>query len=104
MENYLIQLLSSIDIKLITLYAGVGVSKGLSTLNLLGIYNLNYSIDDTAQVYTVSVSDPLMVKWRRESMSAKAGISFNFPGIKVFTDYSYQEFNSITFGFSFGIR
>jgi hypothetical protein len=45
-----------------------------------------------------------MVKWRRESMSAKAGISFNFPGIKVFTDYSYQEFNSITFGFSFGIR
>jgi hypothetical protein len=104
MENYLIQLLSSIDIKLITLYAGVGVSKGLSTLNLLGTYNLNYSIDDTAQVYTVSVSDPLMVKWRRESMSAKAGISFNFPGIKVFTDYSYQEFNSITFGFSFGIR
>lgn len=104
MENYLLQLLSSIDVKLITLYAGVGFSKSLSNLNLLGTYNLNYSIADSTQVYTLSVSDPLRVKWEKESMNAKAGISFNFPGIKIFTDYTFQEYNSFSVGFSIGFR
>ena len=104
MENYLLQLISSIDVKLITLYTGVGFSKNHSTLEVLGNYNLNYNIDDTAQVYTVSVSNPLNIEWEKEFINAKAGISFNLPGIKIFADYTIQEFDSVTLGFSLGIR
>ena len=104
MNNYTAKLLSSIDLKLITFYASIGYSKGISNLSVLGSYDLSYNVAETAEVIVYTVTDPLSLEWEKESISGNAGLSFNLPGIKLFADYTSQEYNSVTVGVSIGIR
>ena len=104
MNNYSANIISSIDLKLITFYASVGYSKGVSNLSILGSYELSYNISDTSEVIVFNVVDPLKVEWEKESLRGNAGLSFNLPGIKLFADYTFQEYNSLTVGASIGIR
>ena len=104
MNNYSANIISSIDLKLITFYASVGYSKGVSNLSILGSYELSYNISDTSEVIVFNVVDPLKVEWEKESLSGNAGLSFNLPGIKLFADYTFQDYNSLTVGASIGIR
>jgi hypothetical protein len=50
------------------------------------------------------VVDPLVLEWEKESISGNIGLSFNLPGIKLFADYTSQEYNSLTVGASIGLR
>lgn len=104
MNNYTVKVLSSIDLKLITFYASVGYSKGITNLSVLGSYDLSYNIGETAEVVVFTVTDPLEVEWKKESISGNVGLSFNLPGIKLFADYTTQEYNSLSVGASIGIR
>jgi len=104
MNNYSANIISSIDLKLITFYASVGYSKGVSNLSILGSYDLSYNISDTSEVIVFNVVDPLKVEWEKESLRGNTGLSFNLPGIKLFADYTFQEYNSLTVGASIGIR
>ena len=104
MNNYSANIISSIDLKLITFYASVGYSKGVSNLSILGSYELSYNISNTSEVIVFNVVDPLEVEWEKESLSGNAGLSFNLPGIKLFADYTIQDYNSLTVGASIGIR
>jgi len=104
MNNYTAKLISSIDLKLITFYASIGYSKGVSNLSVLGSYDLSYNVADTSEVIVFTVTDPLSLEWEKESISGNAGLSFNLPGIKLFADYTSQEYNSVTVGVSIGIR
>ena len=103
-DSYAVQLLSSVDLKILTFYASIGYSKGVSDLELLGTYNLPYNVADTAEQIIVTVTDPLKVKWNNESVSANAGISFKLPGLRLFADYTAQEYNSVSLGVSLSIR
>ena len=104
MDSYVIKLISSIDIKLLNLYAGLGYSRSISDLKILGSYNLPYTIADTSEQIIVNVSDPLIVNWDKESISGNAGISFKLPGIKIFADYTVQKYNSVSVGISLSVR
>jgi hypothetical protein len=104
LDNYVVKLLASVDLKLLTFYAAAGYSKGLSDLKILGSYDLLYTVADTQEVVVVTVIDPLKVGWNNKSLSANAGLSFNIPGIKFFADYTIQKYNSISFGVSLSIR
>ena len=104
MNNYTAKLLSSIDLKLITFYASIGYSKGISNLSVLGSYDLSYNIAETAEDVVFAITDPLSLKWEKESINASAGLSFNLPGIKLFADYTSQEYNSLTVGVSINVR
>ena len=103
-NNYTAKVISSVDLKLITFYASVGYSKGVSNLSVLGSYDLSYNVADNSEVVVFNVVDPLEVEWEKESLSGNAGISFNLPGIKLFADYTIQDYNSLTVGASIGIR
>jgi hypothetical protein len=104
MNNYTAKVISSIDLNLITFYTSVGYSKGVSNLSVLGSYDLSYNVADNSEVIVFNVVDPLEVGWKKESLSGNAGISFNLPGIKLFADYTIQDYNSLTVGASIGIR
>jgi hypothetical protein len=104
MNNYTAKLISSIDLKLITFYASIGYSKGVSNLSVLGSYDLSYNVADISEVIVFTVTDPLNLEWEKESINGNAGLSFNLPGFKLFADYTSQEYNSLTVGISIGIR
>ena len=65
---------------------------------------MSYNISDTSEVIVFNVVDPLKVEWEKESLRGNVGLSFNLPGIKLFADYTFQEYNSLTVGASIGIR
>jgi hypothetical protein len=104
MKNYTAKVISSIDLKLITFYTSIGYSKGVSSLSVLGSYDLSYNVADSAEIIVLSVVDPLVLEWEKESISGNIGLSFNLPGIKLFADYTSQEYNSLTVGASIGLR
>jgi len=104
MNSYVVRLISSVDLKLVTFYASAGYSKGFSNLNILGSYSLIYSVTDSQEDITLSITDPLIVSWENESISANAGLSVNLPGIRIFADYTAQNYNSVSVGVSLGIR
>ena len=103
-NNYVVQLVSSIDLKLVTFYASAGYSKGFSNLNILGSYSLIYNVAGSPEDLILSITDPLDISWETESISASAGLAINLPGIRLFADYTAQNYNSVSAGFSLSIR
>ena len=104
MNNYTAKIISSVDLKLITFYASIGYSKGISNLSVLGSYDLSYNVTNSTDVIVFNITDPLDVKWEKESTNSSAGLSFKLPGIKLFADYTFQEYNSLTVGASISLR
>ena len=47
---------------------------------------------------------PIPICQKFQQYYRNAGISFNLPGIKLFADYTFQDYNSLTIGASIGIR
>jgi len=82
----------------------LGYSRSISDLKILGSYNLPYTVADTAEQVIITVSDPLVVNWDKESLGGNIGISFKLPGIRIFADYTVQKYNSVSFGASLSIR
>jgi len=103
-NNYVVRLISSLDIKVLVFYASIGYTKGVSDLRLLGTYNLPYNVADTSEQVMVNVTDPLEVNWNNKSTSANVGISFKLPGLRLFADYTLREYNSVSFGVSLSLR
>ena len=103
-NSYVVRLVSSLDLKVLVFYGSIGYSKGTSNFKLLGTYNLPYNVGDTAEQIIVSVTDPLELNWNSKSPSANVGISFKLPGLRIFADYTVQEYNSVSLGVSLNVR
>jgi len=103
-----VQALGSLDFKIVTLYGGVGVNGGKSTFKINGDYELTYQIqsdDGTNQGSMVeSISDPVNLKFKSTGTRATLGARLNLPFVKIFADYTLQEYNTATLGVAFSFR
>lgn len=103
-----VQALGSLDFKIVTLYGGLGINGGRSTFKINGDYELTYQIqsaDGTNQGSIVeSISDPVNLKFKSTGTRATLGARLNLPFIKIFTDYTLQEYNTATLGVAFSFR
>ena len=108
LNTWTVQALGSLDFQIVTLYGGVGLNGGKSTFNINGDYQLTYDIessDGTIQGSIVeSISDPVSLKFNSSGTRATLGARLNLPFIKIFADYTLQEYNTATLGVAFSIR
>ncbi|MDV7186013.1 DUF6588 family protein [Lutibacter sp. TH_r2] len=108
LNTFTIQTIASLDFPVISLYGGIGLEKGTSTLKLNGTYELEYDIEDSAgnTIGTIqnSVTDPISMNFDTNEISAKLGARLNLGFFKVFGDYSIKEYNTVTAGIAFSFR
>lgn len=103
--NYGLGIIGSLDLKLMNLYASIMKVHSKSSLNIGGIYELNYETSsDEIGAVTFQVEDPVSINNNLNFLRKNIGLAFNFAFYNLFVDYSFQEYNSINLGVSLGVR
>lgn len=108
MNAWTIQALGSLDFKIITLYGGFGYNSGKSEINIKGNYNLSYDVQDsngnTISTVTETVSNPVNLNFEANGIRTTLGARLNLGPIKLFGDYTFQKFNTLSVGIALSIR
>ena len=104
-SNYGLGLLSSVDLKVLSIYASIMQVNSKSSLKIKGSYELNYetSSDEIGSV-AFQVQDPITIDNKLNFVRKNIGLAFNFAFYSLFVDYSFHRYNSINLGMSVGSR
>ncbi len=98
---YTIQALASVDLPIISVFGGVGYSSGTSNLKTTGDFDLKYTVEDVD--YTRPL-EPLNLSYDASGMMGVVGLRMNLLFLKIFANYTLQEYNTLTAGISFNFR
>lgn len=101
------QAIASLNFPVVNFYGGIGYSKGTSSLDMLGTYDLEYTISGgplDGQQTTVSVQNPLDMDFDASGFRATIGARLSLGFFKLFADYTLQEYNTATAGIAFSFR
>lgn len=108
MNTWTVQALGSLDFPIITLYAGMGYNNGSSTMKIKGDYDFTYDVQDsngnTVATVNESVSNPINLNFNANGFRTTLGARLNLGFFKIFGDYTFQGYNTLTAGISFSFR
>jgi len=97
--------LASVDIPVITVFAGIGYSQSFTNIDMLGEYPLIQFDQTTTDIYIQDVTDPIALKFDNFSgLQLNAGIRLKLAVITLHADYTYANYNMITAGIGLSIR
>lgn len=103
MNNFTLQAIAGYDFKFINFYIGMGYTGGKTKIDALGTYqydfdtNGSFSADET-------IVDPLHMAFDIAGFKTTAGVRLNLGPVKLFTDYTFQQYNSVTAGLAISVR
>lgn len=98
-DAFLVQALASLDLPIISVVGGLGYSKGNAAFNMLGSYDI-----PLANATTRQLKDPLSSENTYSGTHAMVGVRANLLFLKIFANYTLQEFNTLNAGISFSFR
>lgn len=98
-DTFLIQALASLDFPVISVVGGFGYSKGDAAMAMLGNYEVSF-----ADATTETFKDPLKSENTYKGTHATVGLRANLLFLKIFANYTLQEFNTLNAGVSFSFR
>lgn len=108
LNTYTFQAIASLDFKIITFYGSVGYNGGRTTAKLKGNYTLTYNLENANgnQIGTTSesISNPINLGFNVSGMRTTLGARLNFGFFKLFADYSFQEYNTLSAGLALSFR
>lgn len=103
-----LQALASLDLKIITFYAGIGYNAGKTEVDLKGDYHLVYNIEDengtVLGAVEETVTDPISLRFKVSGMNGTIGTRLNLGFFKIFASYTVQEYNTINGGIAFSFN
>jgi hypothetical protein len=102
--GYNINLIASVDIPIITVYASAGMASGKSTFKLLGDYAI-YENSGTATPKGTVLKDPLNFSVdNKAKFVLTGGLKFKLGFFQIFGDYRISNYNIGTAGIAFNFR
>ena len=108
LDTWTVQALGSLDLKILTFYAGLGYNSGTSNFDVDGDYTLSYDVQDSNQnvvgTLTENISDPINLVFSSTGTRATIGARLNLLFFKIFADYTIQEYNTASAGIAFSFR
>lgn len=102
-NTFTIQALASVDFVFIDFYAGLGYGTGSTSLDILGTYDFEYRDSSNVSI-SKTLEDPISMKIKSKGSRATFGTRINLAFIKLFADYTFQEYNTFTAGIAFSLR
>ena len=100
-DTFTIQALASIDLPIISAFAGLGYNAGDSQFNVSGDYSIDYGITGIAPRI---LKDPISIASDASGVMGIVGARINLLFLKIFANYTIQEYNTLTAGISFNFR
>jgi len=94
-DTFMVQALASIDFSIISVVGGFGYGKGDANIQLLGDYSAEFP---------GTPKDPLKTQSSSTGTHAMVGLRANLLFLKLFANYTLQEFNTLNAGVSFSFR
>tara|TARA_B110000879_G_scaffold207779_1_gene292064 strand:- start:120 stop:1202 length:1083 start_codon:yes stop_codon:yes gene_type:complete len=109
LDTWTVQALGSLDLKILTFYAGLGYNSGTSNFDVNGDYTLTYDVEDSSgnsvgSPVTENISDPIRLGFSSSGTRATVGARLNLLFFKIFADYTIQEYNTASAGIAFSFR
>ncbi|OGS72884.1 MAG: hypothetical protein A3F91_15455 [Flavobacteria bacterium RIFCSPLOWO2_12_FULL_35_11] len=106
LSSYTVQAIASINFPIINFYGGIGYGAGTSDLKMLGTYVLEYNTGFPAPNDTVekTVTDPINLDFEVSGVRATLGTRLSLGFFKIFADYTFQEYNTLSAGIAFSFR
>ncbi|NCG04514.1 MAG: hypothetical protein GWO82_04190 [Bacteroidetes bacterium] len=98
-STFTLQALASLDFPIISLVGGFGYGKGDVNFDMLGDYTISL-VDGTSK----SLNNPISFENSYTGTNAMIGVRANLAFIKLFANYTLQEFNTLNAGVSFSFR
>ena len=100
-DTFTIQALASIDLPIISAFAGLGYNSGDSQFDVSGDYSIDYGITG---IDPRILKDPISIASDASGVMGIVGARLNLLFLKIFANYTIQEYNTLTAGISFNFR
>ncbi len=94
---------ASMDYKFLTIYSSIGYIKGFTDLSVKGTYNYTYDVQTNSGTHIryedVQIVDPLDINYSIDGYNASLGLRLNLVFLRIFADYTIQEYPVAHAGF-----
>ena len=100
-DTFTLQALASVDLPIISAFAGLGYNSGDSQFDVSGDYSIDYGV---AGIPPRILEDPISTTSETSGVMGIVGARLNLLFLKIFANYTIQEYNTLTAGISFNFR
>lgn len=101
-DTFTIQALASIDLPVVSVFGALGYNSGNSQFDVSGDYSIDYELGSNS--YPRVFKDPISIESDATGVMGLIGARLNLLFMKIYTNYTIQEYNTLNFGISFHFR
>lgn len=103
LNTFMAQAVAGVHFKLINFYGAVGYVSGNTAIDVRG--NYEFDIDNNGSISSDEViTDPFQLRFAQSGVKSTLGARVNLGPVKIFGDYSFQKFNTLTAGLAISFR
>ncbi len=103
-NTWTVQAIASFDFRFISFYGAVGYNQGKTTAKMNGEYILTYDVEDSGGNFIGTIDEtiynPVNQDFQINGVRGTLGTRLNLGFFKIFGDYTFQEYNTLTAGIS----
>ncbi|WP_347174182.1 DUF6588 family protein [Polaribacter uvawellassae] len=105
LRSYTAQAIASLNFPFINFYGGIGYSGGTSKFKMTGTYKGEFTYSEGGQSYTYEETlTPPNMEFDASGFKTTIGARFSLWFLKIFADYTIQEYNTVSAGIALSIR
>ena len=102
-DTFTIQALASLDFPVVSVFGALGYNSGNSQFDVSGDYSIDYELQGLPTISRV-LKDPISIESDATGLMGLIGARLNLVFMKIYTNYTIQEYNTLNFGISFNFR
>ena len=102
-DTFTIQALASIDLPVLSVFGALGYNSGNSQFDVSGDYSIDYELQGLPTISRV-LKDPINIDSDATGVMGLIGARLNLLFMKIYANYTIQEYNTLNFGISFNFR
>lgn len=91
------------NMKFINFYGGIGYNIANSSINMKGIYDVDYT-NDKGDIFIDSMENPVSESIKSSGINATVGATLTLAWFNFYADYSYKEYSNFTLGLAFSLN
>jgi hypothetical protein len=102
-DTFTIQALASLDFPVVSVFGALGYNSGNSQFDVSGDYSIDYELQGLPTISRV-LKDPISIESDATGVMGLIGARLNLLFMKIYSNYTIQEYNTLNFGISFNFR
>jgi hypothetical protein len=102
-DTFTIQALASLDFPVVSVFGALGYNSGNSQFDVSGDYSIDYELQGLPTISRV-LKDPISIESDATGVMGLIGARLNLLFMKIYSNYTIQEYNTLNFGISLNFR